>query len=174
MKWIALFCGARLQKPEYEKVCDEFVSWMVQNKYGLVYGGGSTGIMGYVAKALLRQGLPVKGVIPDSLMKLEVGLKDCTELHIVNSMHERKQMMCDFADAFVTLPGGFGTMDEVCEIITWNQLNIISKPVAFFNANGFYEPFKVFVEHASEEGFISKTDLARVQWLNRMRDFKWS
>lgn len=174
MKWIALFCGARLQKPEYERVSDEFVNWMVQNKYGLVYGGGSTGIMGYVAKSLLSKGLPVKGVIPDSLMKLEVGLKECTELHVVDSMHERKQMMCDFSDAFVTLPGGFGTMDEVCEIITWNQLNIINKPVAFLNSNGFFQPFKNFVEHASAEGFISKSDLARVQWLTKMQDFKWS
>lgn len=173
MKWVALFCGARLVKTEYEKTCDEFINWMVQNQYGLVYGGGSTGIMGYVAKALLRKGIPVKGVIPDSLMKLEVGLKECTELHIVHSMHERKQLMCDFADAFVTLPGGFGTLDEVCEIITWNQLKIINKPVAFLNSNHFFEPFKIFIQHASVEGFISESDLNKVQWLKQMQDFQW-
>lgn len=173
MKWVTLFCGARLVKPEYEKVCDEFVAWMEKNKYGLVYGGGSTGIMGYVAKAMLNKGLPVKGVIPDSLMRSEVGLKECTELHIVSSMHERKQLMCNLCDGFVTLPGGFGTMDEICEIITWNQLSIINKPVAFLNSNHFFDTFKNFVEFSAAEGFISERDLQRVQWLDKMQDFKW-
>jgi uncharacterized protein (TIGR00730 family) len=173
MKWITLFCGARLVKPEYKAVSDEFINWMCENDYGLVYGGGSTGIMGYVAKALLNKGLPVKGVIPESLMKLEVGLKECTELIQVNSMHERKQIMSDLGDAFVTLPGGFGTLDEICEIITWNQLSIINKPVSFLNSNNFFTPFKQFVEFASSEGFISTTDLKKVQWLNKMDEFKW-
>lgn len=173
MKWITLFCGARLVKAEYEKVSDEFADWVVRNQLGLVYGGGSTGIMGYVAKNLLNKGIPVKGIIPQSLMNSEVGLKECTELIIVNSMHERKKIMCDLADGFVTLPGGFGTLDEICEIITWNQLSLINKPVAFLNSNQFFDSFRHFIEFASKEGFISLKDLHKVQWLSKMEDFKW-
>jgi uncharacterized protein (TIGR00730 family) len=174
MKWITLFCGAKVPSEKYENTALEFARWMIEKNYGLVYGGGSTGMMGVVAKHLIKNKIPVVGVIPESLLLMEVGLKECTELIVTQSMHERKKIMSERGDAFIALPGGFGTLDEVCEIITWRQLNLLSKPIAFLDAHDYFLYFKKFSQHAVDEGFISSKDFLNIQWLKQIQEFSWN
>lgn len=174
MKTIALFCGARSGDPVHSQTADEFISWMSKNKYNLVYGGGSTGIMGAVSNALIDYKQKVIGVIPHFLYDWEVGNDRCDELIKVHSMHERKKVMCDRADAFVVLPGGFGTLDEACEVITWRQLKLVNKPIAFLNSTGYFDKFFEFIEYSVSAGFISKGDLTAIQKLKSMTQFSWT
>lgn len=173
MKTIAMFCGARSGIPEHAKTADEFIQWMKETKYNMVYGGGSTGIMGTVSNALIKNGNKVIGVIPHFLYDWEVGNDECSELIKVISMHERKKIMFDRADAFVVLPGGFGTLDEICEMITWKQLKINEKPIAFLNSSGYFDTFFTFIEHGVSSGYISADDLNRIQKLTTMNQFTW-
>jgi hypothetical protein len=123
---------------------------------GLVYGGGCVGLMGAVADATLNAGGSVIGVMPQALVDKELAHRGLTELHVVKSMHERKMLMADLADGFITLPGGFGTMDEFCEIITWLQLGFHRKPVAVLNVNGYFDGLLTFFNHTVEEGFVKQ------------------
>ncbi len=173
MKSIALFCGARSGNVPHSKTADEFIGWMRDYKYNLVYGGGTTGLMGTVSNALIDSGHKVVGVIPHFLYDWEVGNDRCDELIKVISMHERKKIMCDRADAFVVLPGGFGTLDEVCEMITWKQLQIVNKPLAFLNSTGYFDKFFDFIDYGVTEGYISKEDMTRIQKLKSMNQFQW-
>lgn len=125
----------------------------VQN-LALVFGGGKVGLMGTMADAVLAGGGTAVGVIPQSLVDREVAHAGLTELHVVQTMHERKALMAARSDAFVAMPGGFGTLDEVNEIITWNQLGIIQKPVAFYNVQGYFSNFMAMIDHGVTEGFI--------------------
>ncbi|MCI0704269.1 MAG: TIGR00730 family Rossman fold protein, partial [Planctomycetia bacterium] len=118
------------------------------------YGGGRVGLMGQVASAALAAGGEVVGVIPHSLARKEIAQADCTELIVVDTMHQRKALMADRADAFVALPGGFGTCDELFEIITWSQLGIHAKPVALLNVNGFFSPLLAWLDHITAEGLL--------------------
>jgi hypothetical protein len=120
----------------------------------MVYGGGHVGLMGVVADAMLARGGEVIGVIPHSLAMKEVAHTGLTDLRIVSTMHERKMLMSDLADAFIALPGGFGTLDEFCEIITWAQLGMHRKPCGLLNVQGFFDPFLSFIDHAVTEGFV--------------------
>lgn len=172
-KKIALFCGAKEGTGEFKKSALSFAKWLVVEKHSLIYGGGGTGIMGLVSNHVLDNGGHVTGVIPHFLYKWEVGNDRCNELIKVDTMHERKAKMCEMADAFVVLPGGFGTLDEICEIITWHQLKLINKPMAFLNDTGFFDLFFKFLHHASQKGFISTHDLDRIQILNSIEEFKW-
>jgi uncharacterized protein (TIGR00730 family) len=122
----------------------------------LVYGGGSVGLMGAVADAVQAAGGSVIGVIPEALVAAEVAHRGLTDLRVVPSMHERKQLMADLADAFVALPGGFGTFEELLEIITWAQLGIHSKAIGVLNVESFYDPLLDLIERAVAEGFIAK------------------
>jgi len=124
--------------------------------YELVYGGGSTGMMGFVADACLQAGGKVIGVIPSFLLAKEIGHKGLTQLIEVESMHARKQKMADIADAFVALPGGMGTMDELCEIVTWSQLGLHNKPIGLLNTAGYFTPFINFLEHMVGQRFLSQ------------------
>ncbi|KAA9339022.1 LOG family protein [Adhaeribacter soli] len=154
---IGVFCGARTGlDPVYTQAATSLGSLMARQGIGLVYGGGNVGLMGVIADAVLAGNGTAVGVIPQSLLDLEVGHSGLTELHIVQTMHERKALMATRSDAFVAMPGGFGTFDEICEIITWNQLAIIRKPVAFLNVNGYYDKFMEMIDHCVSEGFISK------------------
>jgi uncharacterized protein (TIGR00730 family) len=119
-----------------------------------VYGGGRVGLMGLVADAALAAGGDVYGYIPQALVDREVAHQGLTELIATDSMHTRKAAMCDGADGFIALPGGFGTLDELMEILTWNQLGIIAKPVALLDVNGFYAPLFEFLDHAAGSGLI--------------------
>lgn len=173
MKNIALFCGAKSGTAEHAKTANQFIDWMRETKYNLVYGGGSTGLMGAVSNALIQNGNKVVGVIPHFLYDWEVGNDDCDELIKVISMHERKKIMFDRADAFVVLPGGFGTLDEICEMITWKQLKINSKPIAFLNSTGYFDKFFDFIEYGVRAEYISGEDMHRIQRLKNMDEFKW-
>jgi uncharacterized protein (TIGR00730 family) len=121
---------------------------------GLVYGGGGVGLMGAIADAALAAGGEVIGVIPDSLQRKEVGHSGLTRLHVVRSMHERKALMADLADAFIALPGGFGTMEEFCEIVTWSQLGIQHKPCGLLNVEGYWDHFLAMLDHSVDEKFV--------------------
>jgi uncharacterized protein (TIGR00730 family) len=121
-----------------------------------VYGGGSVGLMGTLADAVQAAGGSVIGVIPEALVAAEVAHRSLSDLRVVPSMHERKQLMADLADAFVALPGGFGTFEELLEIITWAQLGIHSKPIGVLNVERFYDPLLDLIEHAVAEGFIAQ------------------
>ncbi len=155
MKSIGVFCGANSGlNADYSKASSELGQLMAQQSIALVYGGGNVGLMGVIADAILAENGKVIGVIPQSLVDREVAHQGLTELHVVQTMHERKALMAARSDAFIAMPGGFGTFDEICEIITWNQLGIIKKPVAFYNINGYYDKFLEMIDHTVSEGFV--------------------
>ncbi len=155
MKSIGVFCGANSGlNADYSKASSEVGQLMAQQSIALVYGGGNVGLMGVIADAVLAENGKVIGVIPQSLVDREVAHQRLTELHVVQTMHERKALMAARSDAFIAMPGGFGTFDEICEIITWNQLGIIKKPVAFYNINGYYNKFLEMIDHTVSEGFV--------------------
>lgn len=125
-----------------------------QRGLGLVYGGGNAGLMGTIADACLSQGGRVIGVIPKALVEKEIAHRGLTELHVVESMHKRKALMADLADAFIALPGGFGTWEEFYEVLTWSQLGIHRKACALLNVDGFYDPLLAMADRAVAEGFV--------------------
>jgi len=127
---------------------------LVQNKIGLVYGGSCRGMMGALADAVLAGGGKVEGVIPKSLLEKEVAHDRLTELHVVESMHARKSMMAVLSDGFIAMPGGFGTLEEIIETLTWAQLQFHDKPCGLLNVNGFFDHLLSFFDHAAGEGFV--------------------
>jgi uncharacterized protein (TIGR00730 family) len=135
---------------------------LVRRNIGLVYGGSKVGLMGELADAVLRAGGEAEGVIPENLMALEVGHEGLTRLHVVRSMHERKALMADLSDAFVALPGGFGTLEEFCEVVTWTQLGLHAKPCGILNVLGYYSPLLQMFDHAVEERFLKPENRALV------------
>ena len=152
---IAVFCGSSNRPAShYFESARAFGALLGTRGIGLVYGGGHTGLMGAVADGCLEVGGVVIGVIPEQLVSLELAHEGCTELHVVADMHERKMKMAQLSDAFVALPGGFGTLEELFEAVTWTQLNIHFKPVGLLDPTGFYRQLQAFLDHASGEGFI--------------------
>ncbi len=152
---VAVFCGSSdAVAPVYREHARRFGRLLAEQDIGLVYGGGRVGLMGEVADGALRAGGQVYGVIPDKLQAREVGHSGLTELFVVSSMHARKQIMSSMADAFVVLPGGFGTLDETFEAVTWTQLGYHRKPVGLLDVGGFFEPLVAFLDHAAGEGFV--------------------
>ncbi|TVQ65833.1 MAG: TIGR00730 family Rossman fold protein [Balneolaceae bacterium] len=155
MQNLCVYCGSSAgNDPEITKIAVHLGSMLAESGTGLVYGGSSLGIMGTLANSVMENGGTVTGVIPRGLFKKEVAHQGITRLITVRNMHERKSTMADLADAFLALPGGFGTLEELFEIITWNQIGIISKPVTLFNFKGFYDPLIRMIEQASDGGFI--------------------
>jgi uncharacterized protein (TIGR00730 family) len=123
---------------------------------GLVYGGGHVGLMGVLADAALAAGVEVTGVIPQSLVEKELAHRGLTRLRVVRTMHERKALMADLADGFIALPGGYGTADELFEVLTWAQLGLHGKPVGLVNIAGFFDPLLAWLDHCVREGFVSQ------------------
>jgi len=161
---LCVYCGSRMgQRPEYEQAADEVGRWIGAHGGQLVYGGGKSGLMGIVAQATLKAGGQVVGVIPTALVEKEWAMNECTELHIVANMHERKRMMADRADAFVALPGGIGTMEEFFEAWTWRQLSYHNKPVGLLNTSGFYDSLLGFLGSMVDQSFLNdwQMDLIR-------------
>jgi uncharacterized protein (TIGR00730 family) len=153
---ICVFCGSNVGKrPEYRAAAEQLSSLLVERGIELVYGGGNIGLMGVLADTVLRLGGRVIGVIPESLMAREVGHLGLSELRVVSSMHERKALMSDLSDGFVALPGGFGTLEEFCEVVTWSQLGLQSKPCGLLNVENYYAPLLELFDHAVREGFLS-------------------
>lgn len=130
---------------------------MARRRIGLVYGGSNIGLMGVVADAVLDAGGNVVGVMPEHLTAKELAHTHLTELHVVKTMHERKALMADLADGFIALPGGFGTYDEFCEVVTWAQLGLHQKPCAMLNVAGYYDAMIAMFDHAVQEGFVRDT-----------------
>jgi uncharacterized protein (TIGR00730 family) len=176
---LCVFCGASPGIREaYVKAAQDFGTFLAEQKIRVVYGGGNVGLMGALADSALAAGGEVIGVIPQSLMQHEVGHRGVSELRVVRSMHERKAMMADLSDAFVALPGGIGTFEELFEIWTWAQLGLHRKPLGLLDVAGYYDHLIAMTDHAVAEGFLKPkhhaammvdTDGARL--LDRMRAF---
>ena len=153
---VAVYCGSRAgHHPAYRDAAMQLAQGMAQRGLGMVYGGASIGLMGQMADSMLEHGAPVVGVIPKFMLDYEIAHQQLTELFVVDSMHERKAMMAERASAFVALPGGLGTFEEILEIATWRQLNQHHKPVLVLNLKGYYNPLIAQLDLAVTEGFLS-------------------
>ena len=152
---VCVFCGSSLgARPEFAEAARTFGRLLGERRIGLVYGGARAGLMGVVADAALAVGGEVIGVIPRSLVEREIAHSGLSELRVVSSMHERKATMAELSDAFVALPGGLGTLEELFEVWTWAQLGIHRKRIALLDVSDFYAPLTAFLDHAVDEGFI--------------------
>jgi uncharacterized protein (TIGR00730 family) len=180
MKSICVFCGANFNgDPLLSDAIDQLAEIMANQNITLVYGGGKVGVMGLLADAILEKGGKAEGVLPKFLMDKEIAHTGLTKLHVVETMHERKQLMGDLCDGFITLPGGLGTMEEFFEVLTWLQLGLHSKPVGILNVNGYYnlllKQLDVMVEQrflkpVNRELVLSATD--PIELVDMMNNFK--
>lgn len=156
MQRICVFCGSRVgANGLYQQAAAELGRLLAQRGYGLVYGGGHVGLMGVIADAVLQHGGEVIGVIPEAMVVKELAHTGLTHMHVVPSMHARKARMAELSDAFIAMPGGYGTFDELFEIISWALLGIHQKPIGLFNVAGYFDAMLACVEHAIAEGFIA-------------------
>ncbi|HEU5401863.1 MAG TPA: TIGR00730 family Rossman fold protein [Terriglobales bacterium] len=157
MRRICVFCGSSSgSRPAYRSATEKVGRYLAQREIGVVYGGGNVGLMGVLADAALAAGGEVIGVIPGHLMAREIGHKGLTKMHVVGSMHERKAMMADLSDGFIALPGGFGTFEEFCEVLTWSQLGLHKKPCGLLNVEDYYSPLLEIFDRAVVEGFLRR------------------
>ncbi|RYY61946.1 MAG: TIGR00730 family Rossman fold protein [Chitinophagaceae bacterium] len=162
---VAVFCGSKNGKdPIYAQHTAELGKLLAANNIRAVYGGGNVGIMGLIADSVMQAGGAVSGVIPQVLVEWERQHTGITELFVVNNMHERKKMMYDLSDAAIILPGGFGTLDELFEMITWNQLSIHDKHIFILNSNGFYDHLIAHISRMQEEGFLYEAATQRLRY----------
>ena len=164
MKAVCVYCGSSNgARPIYAAAAKAFGRALVEADLALIYGGGSVGLMGTIADEVLAHGGRAIGVIPELLMNKEVGHKGLTELHVVPDMHQRKKKMADLSDAFVSMPGGVGTFEELFEVYTWAQLRYHEKPVALLNIDNYYDPLLAMLRHTVEEGFMRAPFLDMLQ-----------
>jgi len=164
MKRLCVFCGSSLgNDPAYAWAARGLARALVQRGIGLVYGGARRGLMGVLADSVLERGGDVIGVIPERLVAQEVAHTGLTQQIVVTSMHERKARMAEHADAFLALPGGFGTLDELMEVITWAQLGLHDKPIGLLDVNGYFGDLRMFIEHMIEEGFVSSEQVQTIR-----------
>ena len=155
MNRICVFCGSSFgADPLFRRAASELGLEIASRGIELVYGGGKVGLMGTIARAAVAAGGRVVGVIPESLRDKELAFEGCTELHIVGSMHERKAMMMELAEGFIAMPGGYGTFEELFEVLTWLQLGFHAKPAGLLNAVGYYNGLLAFLDHVAESSFI--------------------
>lgn len=153
---VCVFCGSSAgNRPIYQETAARLGTLMAERGIGLVYGGGCVGLMGVTAEAAMKAGGEVIGVIPGALVQREVAHNNITELRVVDTMHQRKALMADLSDAFVMLPGGYGSLDEFCEIVTWLQLGIHHNPCGILNVEGYYDSLLAQFDRAVKDGFIS-------------------
>jgi uncharacterized protein (TIGR00730 family) len=163
MPRIAVFCGSRAGvSPAYAEAAAALGAALGRRGCELVYGGAHVGLMGIAADAALAHGARVVGVIPAAMVDRELAHRGITDLRIVGSMHERKALMASLADAFLVLPGGMGTLDELCEILTWAQLGLHAKPVGLLEVRDYWRGFLTFLDTAVAEGFLRESDRARI------------
>lgn len=161
---LCVYCGSRPgATPAYADVARQVGQWIGQHGGQLVYGGGRGGLMGVVADATLAAGGRVIGVIPRALVDREHAHRGCTELHVVDTMHERKRLMAEHADAFLALPGGIGTFEEFFETWTWRQLGYHDKPIGLLNQDGYYDALLAFVRHSVASGFMDGSQMQLMQ-----------
>lgn len=161
---VCVYCGSRHgQQPAYRALARQLGDAIGRRGWQLVYGGGRAGLMGEVADATLAAGGRVVGVIPDSLMRLEVGHAGLHELHVVQTMHQRKQMMAERADAFIAMPGGIGTFEELFEVWTWRHLGYHDRPIGLLDTAGYWEPLVGFLRRSVTEGFMGEDQMAMLR-----------
>lgn len=155
LRSVCVFCGASPgASPIYQEAAENLGRHLAERGLRLVYGGGAVGLMGMVADAALAAGGEVVGIIPQSLQDAEIGHKGLTRLEVVDGMHARKARMAELSDAFIALPGGLGTLEELFEVWTWGQLGYHAKPLGLLEVNGFYEPLLTFLDHLVDERFV--------------------
>lgn len=155
MRRICVYCGSGVgTRTEYADAARTLARVLVEQGLGLVFGGGRIGMMGILARSVLERGGEAIGVIPEALRDLELALDEVTDLRVVKDMHERKALMAELADGFIALPGGFGTLEELFEILTWAQLALHDKPVGLLNVAGYFDHVIRFVDRATDEGFL--------------------
>jgi uncharacterized protein (TIGR00730 family) len=161
---LCVYCGSRPgHVAAFADVAADVGRWIGLHQGQLVYGGGNSGLMGVVATATLAAGGRVVGIIPRALVDKEYAKRDCTELHVVDTMHDRKRMMAERADAFVALPGGIGTLEELFEVWTWRQLGYHDKPVGILDAGGYFDPMLQFLRSSVRHGFMSDWQMDLIQ-----------
>ena len=154
-KRICVFCGSSPgARPCYAEAAKSLARYLAANKITVVYGGGNVGLMGTLADATLEAGGEIVGVIPQALVNREVSNTQIPDLRVVGSMHERKATMAELSDAFIAMPGGFGTFEEFCEVLTWTQLGLHRKPCGLLNVEGYYDPLLALFDHAEAEQFL--------------------
>jgi uncharacterized protein (TIGR00730 family) len=154
MKRVTVFCGSREGlRPAYVEAAIEMGRVLASRKIGLVYGGGGVGLMGRVSETVKKSGGEIIGVIPGGLLAREAGRSDLSDLRIVRSMHERKALMAELSDGFIAMPGGFGTFEELCEMVTWGLLGLHAKPVGLLNTESYFDPLVTQFERSVTEGF---------------------
>ena len=157
IKRICIFCGSSFGvNGQYATAAATLAEHLVAENIGIVYGGSDRGLMGTVANTALSRGGEVIGVIPEALVQKEIAHRALSDLRVVKSMHERKALMADLADAFIALPGGYGTLEEFCEVLTWSQLGLQSKPCGLLNVSGYYDPLLNMFDRALEQGFLRR------------------
>jgi uncharacterized protein (TIGR00730 family) len=162
LRAVCVFCGSNAGRdPIYETAAREMGALFAHRGIRLVYGGGGIGLMGAIAKAAMAAG-EVVGVIPHALRAKELAYHELSEMHVVDTMHERKQMMSDLSDGFLAMPGGFGTFEEFCETVTWAQLGLHNKPCGMFNVNGYYDRMLAMFDHALREQFVNPRHRAMI------------
>jgi len=163
MKRVCIFCGSSNgSRPEYRAAAEALARALAQRGLGLVFGGGGIGLMNVIADAGLALGVEIIGVIPEALVAKELAHRGLSDLRVVGSMHERKALMAELSDAFVALPGGFGTLEEFCEVLTWAQLGLHRKPSGLLNVAGYFDPLLTFFDHALAERFLRPEHRAMV------------
>lgn len=163
MQRVCIFCGSSFGAREsYRRAAVQLGELLAAHKIGVVYGGGNVGLMGVLADAALAGGGEVIGVIPGALVAREIAHDGLSDLRVVRSMHERKALMADLSDAFIALPGGYGTLEEFCEMVTWSQLGIHTKPCGLLNVGGYFDPLIAMLDRATQEGFIPAKNRALV------------
>jgi uncharacterized protein (TIGR00730 family) len=160
---VCVYCGSSLgSDPVYLEAAQDLARTLVARRIRVIYGGASVGLMGALADATLDAGGEVVGVMPQQLVDREIAHRGLTELHVVQTMHQRKALMAELSDAFVALPGGIGTLEELIEIFTWEQLGIHSKPLGVINTAGYYDGLAGFLDHAVEQGFQQPAQRAKL------------
>jgi uncharacterized protein (TIGR00730 family) len=155
IKRICIFCGSSLgNNPDYARAAASLAEYLVASKIGIVYGGSNVGLMRIVADTAIKNNGEIVGVIPEPLVAKEIAHPGLTDLRLVGSMHERKALMSDLADAFIAMPGGYGTLEEFCEVLTWSQLGLQRKPCGLLNVNGYYDHLLSMFDQSVREGFL--------------------
>ena len=155
MQTICIYCGSSSGfSPVYEDAVDALAQTLAAQQKRIVYGGARVGLMGCIADKMLEQGCEVIGVMPEALVEKEIAHTGLTQLHVVKSMHERKALMAELSDAFIAMPGGMGTLEELFEMLTWGQLGFHQKPCAVYNVDGYYDALLSFIEQSVSQGFV--------------------
>lgn len=171
IKSICVYCGSSINVDEdFKTLAHDMGKILAEKNIRLVYGGGKAGLMGIIADSIMSHGGEAIGIIPSHISDREIQHKGLTELHIVDSMHTRKQMMVDYSDAFLVLPGGVGTLDETCEIMTWRQLGIHDKPIVVANVKDYWTPFLSMIDHIVDQGFMREDDKKIISIVDKLED----